>query len=305
MSADTIRNLDALLNLKEELLKMKDHKTEKLAQAVQKRKQVQEKLSVIMKCIKATGDRVKQLQDENNLLLTEIISILDRNSNANIVIGPASNNKRPEDGTKDLFLSELMELVDDSSPEDTAETLRLKMVKSLEMCDQKLNEATVLASEYDFHDKLKIAVQLYDDKDRPIAKCKWLEGGFRFQPVSPPLMGSQIRQELILINYVITSFLRRQNVSLESKQESKPAALKTPTKDSTEYSLPTIAKNFVSSRQLSVFILRLFQSNIEIGELHVRPAPTFHPEFVQKLGEFCYKSPKIFCNSIDKVDYNM
>lgn len=191
MTGDTIKNLDALLNLKEELLKMKNQKTEKLKEAIKKRRQIKEHLCLIMKSIKDAEEQIQQLQDENNLRLTEMASILELNKSSN-VINPTEQNQ--QDKQKGLFLSqELMELVDDSCPDDTTETLKLKMIQSVELCDRMLVEATAAASEFNFQKKVKIQVQILDEKN-------------------------QIRQELILINHVITLFLRGQNVNLESKQ---------------------------------------------------------------------------------------
>ena len=52
----------------------------------------------------------------------------------------------------------------------------------------------------------------------------------------------------------------------------------------------------------SIFILRLFKSDGTLeGEIQVRPVPTFHPEFVQKLINFCFNDPKYFCISDLKV----
>ena len=59
--------------------------------------------------------------------------------------------------------------------------------------------------------------------------------------------------------------------------------------------------NFVLSDD-SVFILRLFQYGQPKGEIHIRPyisRATKH--FLKKLGEFCYKSPKNFNSTVDKV----
>jgi hypothetical protein len=59
--------------------------------------------------------------------------------------------------------------------------------------------------------------------------------------------------------------------------------------------------NFVL-KDSSVFILRLFQSGLPKGEIHIRPyisRATTH--FLKKLGEFCYNSPKNFNSAIDKV----
>lgn len=303
MTADAIRNLDALLNLKEELLKMKDQKTDNLTKAIEKRMQVQEKLSVVMASIKAAENNVKRLQEENNVCMAEMISILEQINNPTI----QADGLKTEDNMKDLFLTDLMDLVDESSPDDdTAEILRLKMVKSVELSEQKLNEAMVLASEYDFQETMKIVIQLFDGEDRPITTGKWLEiNGFRFQPVSPSLMSSQIWQELVLISHVITSFLRRQNVKLVSTQTatSNTASLVTAATEDTAISLQSSSQALVRSPVPSknIFVLTLFQSNIQIGEVHIQPLPTFHPEFVQKLGNFCNKNLRIFCDNIAKV----
>jgi hypothetical protein len=64
-------------------------------------------------------------------------------------------------------------------------------------------------------------------------------------------------------------------------------------------SVPT--ELFLSGNLCSKFILRLYQSGRLKGEIHICPVPTFYPDFVQKLGEFCYRSPKKFCSSVDKV----
>lgn len=64
---------------------------------------------------------------------------------------------------------------------------------------------------------------------------------------------------------------------------------------------PVIAKLVQSSMQSYIFILKVFNNSTSIGEIRIRPALTFHPEFVQKLGQFCYKSPKNFVSIVDKV----
>jgi hypothetical protein len=50
-----------------------------------------------------------------------------------------------------------------------------------------------------------------------------------------------------------------------------------------------------------VFILKVSNQNGPVGQIRIRPVPKFHPEFVQKLGEFCYKSPNKFSSTIDMV----
>jgi hypothetical protein len=57
----------------------------------------------------------------------------------------------------------------------------------------------------------------------------------------------------------------------------------------------------VQPRPPYVFILKVSNQNGPVGQIRIRPAPKFHPEFVKKLGEFCYKTPTNFSSNIDKV----
>jgi hypothetical protein len=64
---------------------------------------------------------------------------------------------------------------------------------------------------------------------------------------------------------------------------------------------PMIAKLFQSSMHTYIFILKVFNNSTSIGEIRIRPAFTFHPEFVQKLGQFCYNAPTNFVSTVAKV----
>ncbi len=64
---------------------------------------------------------------------------------------------------------------------------------------------------------------------------------------------------------------------------------------------PVDATFYQSLRQSYIFNLRVYNCGKLIGEIRIRPAVTFHPEFVQQLGQFCYKSPKNFVSIVDKV----
>lgn len=75
-------------------------------------------------------------------------------------------------------------------------------------------------------------------------------------------------------------------------QPTASTSLKNATVDATFY--PPL-------RQSYIFILRVYNCATLIGEIRIRPALTFHPEFVQKLGQFCYKSPKNFISTVGKV----
>lgn len=73
-------------------------------------------------------------------------------------------------------------------------------------------------------------------------------------------------------------------------------------KNNPDLLFPTIASvNFVFGK--SLFVLKVFQSDVCRGEIHVLPVPTSRPNFVQKLGDYCFESPKKLCNSFGKVIY--
>jgi hypothetical protein len=314
MTADTIKNLESLLKLKEELLKMKDIGTNKLAMAIQERRKVQEQLALIKKSVQSSEEEVQKLQDDNNLRLAEWISILEGSGSKD-----GAQDGQPK---KELFFSEMMSLVDGSTEEDTTETLKEKMEKLIELYERNYCEATAIASEYELRKKLKIAVHLFDENDRRIPTVPWLEEGFRFQPLCPALKGSQVRQDSQLLSHAVFSLLERQKISLKNELRPKtasavispalsPSALQNEHQKRTmvaakilsvslPVSVPANGTKFVLG-QSSVFILRWFQSGSLKGEICIRPVPTFHLDFVQKLGEFCYKSPKVFCNSVDQV----
>ena len=112
MTANAIKNMEALFNLKEELLKMKDTGTNQLAMAIQERRKVQEQLALIMKSVQCSIEEVQKLQDENNLRLTEWISILERS-------GSNAGGSHNVPAKKVLFFSELMAIVEGSTVEDT------------------------------------------------------------------------------------------------------------------------------------------------------------------------------------------
>jgi hypothetical protein len=51
--------------------------TKKLTAVLKKRKEVQEQLDAIVKSVTAVGDQVKKLQEENNIEMAELISLIE------------------------------------------------------------------------------------------------------------------------------------------------------------------------------------------------------------------------------------
>ena len=68
-----------------------------------------------------------------------------------------------------------------STSSDSVNTLKQKMTQSFEMYEQKLVEATAIASEYELRNKTKVQVHLYDENDRSIWMHTALKSEFRFQ----------------------------------------------------------------------------------------------------------------------------
>jgi hypothetical protein len=359
-------SIDSLSGLKEELLKMRDTGVNKLALAIQKRKEVEEHVSHAIKFIQAAEEEAKKFLDENNLCLAELISTLEAKGSKDFSVDRNTAGNAEED----VIFSELLSLVDDSTPEDTAKTLKQKMITSVELYNQKLTEATKVATEYEFRQKTKIQVHLFDESDRPIQTFPAFEKGFRSnQPseIEPPT-----QQDLKLLSYVVFTLLQKQKIPLKNESQPidkvtsdpwmklpgvhyqqsstfnlyRPNLRKPPKQRSNDafitafstqsarrhphsiesllqQTLGSLAQRVESrsstrprnspSQQLahprsnfrlnssSKFILRIFRSGRPKGEIHFRPASTFHPKFVQQLGEFCYSSQRDFSCTISKV----
>jgi hypothetical protein len=307
MTAETIRNLEGLLKSKEELMKMKETGMEKLTMALEERIKVHEQLALILKSIQHSEEEIKKLQDENYSQKIEMVSLLERS-------GSNAGGVQDVPAKKELFFSQLMEIVEGSTAEDTVDTLKQKMKKSIELYDQKRCESMSISSEYEYQKKVKISVHLFDENERRIPTVPWLEDGFRFQPLSPSLTGSEIQQDSILVSHAVFSLLKHQKIELKREEPAAASAIMEepqtvfPLKSqqpcqSLVRSLPVRPMNEFVLDNLSIFKFRIFQSGNLKGEIVVRPelANFRNCDFLQKLGEFCFKTQKVFCSEIDKV----
>jgi hypothetical protein len=200
--------------------------------------------------------------------------------------------------------------------ENGKETLKRKMEKSIELYDEKQCESMAISSEYKFRKKVKIAIRLFDENDRRIPTVPWLEEGFRFLPLSSALKGSrlkgsQIQQDSLLVSHAVYSLLQSWKIHLkvqqgpavpspppisvvanvEKKKDNKGALNSSATSSSLPSAISTNTDNFVLD-QSSTFIVRLNQFGTLKGEIYIRPALNFeHPDFITKLGEFCFQIP--------------
>lgn len=337
--------MEAFLSLKEEMQTMKNEGANKLAMAILKRKEIKEHLDFLTKCLKATVEEIDGLQDENNLLLTQLVSTLEGKGPKAL---PATGDSKHE--IEDLFLTSLESLMNDSlmCPDDTADALRVKLNKSVEMFEEQFQEATAKASEYEFQKKIKIKVILLDDKDQPIPTIPLFENGFC--AAKKRKCSASIRQDLNLLSYLVFSLLRKHkmNTKMEATNAASPVLpipsvsqvpvsfVKSTTVD-TKSEVSKAILEFIESEtspfpsrnpilpgpfgvvnaviprpvtskfilDQSIFIFRLFYSGVLKGEIHIQPVATFHPDFMNILGINCFKCPKNFCNSVEKVRIKM
>ena len=205
--------MEQTVQLKSQLLQMKDQGINTLAQVIQKRKQIREHLDLVMKSIHSAEDEVKKLQDDNDFMLAKVVSILE--SNKQLVTAKASKVSLEE--KEHMFTSEFMSIVEDVHPDDTMEILKLKLEDTLEVFDGYLNEATSAASSYDNLRNMKIMVVLNNQPGPPILN---LNLGKR----------NQSKQEVMLLSHSILSILGGSNsapkaaVGITSSNQGSTAA---------------------------------------------------------------------------------
>ena len=112
IKADSLKNFDALLGLKDQILKMKKEGQSKLATAIEKRKEIDGNMTIFLATVQ---NAVTQLQQINKTRLDELVSLQ---------IEGLSGSQQEEQG---LFINELISLLDESTSQDTIESLKKKM----------------------------------------------------------------------------------------------------------------------------------------------------------------------------------
>ena len=266
-------------------MKMKEAGMEKLTTAVEERVKVHEQLAVILKSIQRSEEEIKKLQDENKSQMIEMVSVLERS-------GSNAGGVQDVPAKKELYFSQLMSIVEGSNVEDTVDTLKQKMSKSIELYGEKQRESMAISSEYEYRKNVKIAVHLFDENVRRIPTVPFLENGLRSQPISPSVTGSEIQQDSLLVSHAVFSLLKHQKIELEREEP-------------TYLSLPSTVRpiNKFVLDNLSIFKFRIFHSGYLQEEIFIRPELSNFKncDFLQKLGEFCFKSQQVFCSKIDEV----
>ena len=126
-----------ILSLKSDLVKLKDLSQTKLSQAIEKTKEVKAHLDLVLKSLKSSERDVKEMYDHNSAQLAEMSSLLEEKAKKVLRVKASAEVSMPD----------LLALVDDSKTDDSHDTLRRKMQKSVEKCDEKLTRASQKALE--------------------------------------------------------------------------------------------------------------------------------------------------------------
>ena len=222
LAEDTVKNLDAFVDLREEFKSEKTKEKIKLTMGHEMRKDIQMHLKKLAQSVEASREQVKGLQLENDLCMAEIVSKLNGLLQAEM--------ENPFMNTTELFLSEVASCLDDSTPEARPEEmvakLKVELNKSLETCEKSLQETTSLSCEYDRWKKMKIAIKISDVDGRPVSTCSLLDRGFQLLTKDGSdgishLTNPGVRQDLILLSHVVSSLIKRFDLGKEEPKESK------------------------------------------------------------------------------------
>ena len=213
LAEDTVKNLDAFVDLREEFETEKTKEKMKLTKGLEMRKDIQMHLKKLAQSVEASREQVKELQLENDVCMAEIVSKL--NGLQDLFMN-----------TTELFLSEVASCLDDSTPEEMLDKLKVELNKSLEICEKSLRETTSLSCEYDRWKKMKIAIKISDVDGRPVSTCSLLDRGFQLLTKDGSdgvahITNSSVRQDLILLSHVVSSLIKRFDVDKEEKKEVK------------------------------------------------------------------------------------
>jgi len=207
MSAVSLKNFEALLTLRNDLKRKVEEGQTKLVEAIEKRREVQNYLSQVAKALKMIAAEVDSLEEENNVLLTELVSLLE-----------GHHHHSAEQQQDEPCLSELMGLLDECSSQDTIETLRQKLAfKYQPQFEDKLALTKARAAELKKEKKTKITVSLFDDSNTLIPVCELFQQGFSANTSSSVSM--PIKMDLLLLSYITMATNKR----LVQQKQPKPS----------------------------------------------------------------------------------
>ncbi|KAI9563447.1 hypothetical protein GHT06_010910 [Daphnia sinensis] len=311
VTANTIKNFESLLNLRDDLKKMRDQGQTKLALAIEKRKEIQTHFQQLSESLQLVLHEVSVQEEQNNILLVEMISQLEANS-PHLQSHLLSSGMIPGQDNQDPLLSELMSVVDGSKPEDSFEILKEKMKKTLQCYESKLAEAVAMAKSITYQKKSKIAVWLTDSNGQAIPTWDLLESGFNtYWPNDTSL--SPTKRDFLLLSHIVFSIQKRgQKINKQTNfsavsHKAKPVATKLDEPSSlvkTENTNKTVKLDPSTEKfdlNKSTLILTVRRQGTLKGTVLIKLSSSCDSPFIQQLGKICFHSPKHFSDVIGKT----
>ena len=289
MSSVSLKNFEALLSLRNDLeRKVKESQT-RLVEAINKRREVQDYLTQLSKALKLFTTEVDCLEEENNLLLAELISLLE---------GHKSSSSSGQ-GREEPCLSELVSLFDDCSSQDTIETLREKLDKKYKpQYEEKLTLTADRFTELKKQKKTRITISLLDETNNLIPTCKLFRDGFSLDHPGSASMTTKI--DLLLLSHIAHSINTRVLLQREIPREQGTVHAAS----SLPHSLPAVrtkepviklnislSHRLILGQQLMLHIVNRKNGHLVYNvcidqRLPVDDSPYFR--FVQQLRECCF-----------------
>ena len=206
LTVGTIKNLETFAKVKQEARIKKE--IDILTSAVAKGKYFQKHLELLAQSVEFVQKEIKELQQENILRLTHMSSKL-----------AALKTPQPTEGVShdkptNFFSSELWSLLNDYD----STMMGAGKEKLNESIDAYCKESLDVASEAELCKKLRILVKFVDENNRVVPEClllirdgdSWgkVNGSDVITKVTDPF----VRQESVLLSYVVFSLLQRQNM---------------------------------------------------------------------------------------------
>ena len=291
------------ISLRADLHKKLDQSHNELANGIQQRREVQEYLSQVSQALNLFLSDVKKEEEENNLHLAELISLLEE-----------SVYQRESRMLESLF-SEL-------TGQDSVAILKEKLnSKYCELYQDKLTASATQSVIVGKQKMVKTIAQQFDEANNPIPCWKLLEEGFtvRWDQAMTPT-----KRNLILISYI--TFAANERIQRRCKGNLLPVTLpnssassdnlvhsstaNTATSSASRLPYASASSNPASlealpSPNIAKFVMQIFKSENPIGQLNISPvisSPCY--EFINLLSNYCSSTNLVYDNYRFKVQYS-
>ena len=124
MTAGALSNIEGLLMLKEEYLRLRNPVRSKVAKAVEEKRTVQTYLNVVLAALRATEAEVEKLKDETDVMVAELSSYLD---------GGLLADLKSKEEENDAFLTEWLPQIEGGRPADSLDAIKTKIRQSFKV----------------------------------------------------------------------------------------------------------------------------------------------------------------------------